>query len=36
VADLRRALLLVAFLFIPATIVALFLPDLSKEEGGTD
>jgi MFS family permease len=36
VADLRRALLMVGFLFIPAAIVALFLPDLSREEGGTD
>jgi MFS family permease len=36
VTDLRRALFIVSFLFIPAAIVALFLPDLSKEEGGTD
>ena len=36
VTDLRRTLFMVAFLFIPAGIVALFLPDLSREEGGTD
>ncbi len=34
--DLRHALLMVAFLFIPAGIVAWYLPDLSPEEGGTD
>lgn len=36
ITDLRRTLLLVSFLFIPAAVVALFLPDLTKEEGGTD
>ena len=36
VTDLRRTLFLVSFLFIPAGIVALFLPDLTREEGGTD
>jgi MFS family permease len=36
VTDLRRTLFIVSFLFIPAAVVALFLPDLSKEEGGTD
>src|SRR5205085_1854785 len=36
VTDLRRTLLIVSFLFIPAGIVALFLPDLTREEGGTD
>lgn len=36
VTDLRWTLWIVGFLFVPATIVALFLPDLSPEEGGTD
>lgn len=36
VTDLRQTLFLVAFLFIPAALVALFLPDLSPEEGGTN
>ena len=36
VTDLRQTLLAVAFLFIPAAIVAMFLPELSAEEGGTD
>jgi hypothetical protein len=36
VTDLRRTLLMVSFLFIPAAIVALFLPDLTPEEGGTN
>lgn len=36
VTDLRQALLVVAFLFIPAAMVAMFLPDLSPEEGGTN
>lgn len=34
--NLRQALLVVAFLFIPAAFVALNLPDLSPEDGGTD
>jgi MFS family permease len=36
VSDLRHTLFLISFIFIPAAIVALFLPDLSPEEGGTD
>lgn len=34
--DLRLALLCVGAIFIPATIVACFLPELSPEEGGTN
>jgi MFS family permease len=33
--DFRTTLLSVAFLFIPAALICLVLPDLSKEEGGT-
>jgi MFS family permease len=36
VTDLRRTLFLVSFLFIPAALIALLLPVLSPEEGGTD
>ena len=36
VSDFRETLLAVGFVFIPAAIVAMFLPELSKEEGGTD
>jgi MFS family permease len=36
VTDLRQTLFLVAFLFIPASMVAMFLPELSAEEGGTN
>jgi len=35
VRDLRTALLAVSFLFIPAAIIAWFLPELPREEGGT-
>jgi MFS family permease len=34
--DLRAALLVVSFLFIPAAIIAWFLPELPREEGGRD
>jgi hypothetical protein len=36
VSDFRHTLLGVSFLFLPAAAVALFLPDLTPEEGGTD
>ena len=36
VRDFRLTLLAVGFVFIPACVIAMFLPDLSKEEGGTD
>ncbi|HEX7859291.1 MAG TPA: MFS transporter [Verrucomicrobiae bacterium] len=36
VTDLRQTLLMVSFLFIPAAMVAMFLPELSPEEGGTN
>jgi MFS family permease len=36
VTDLRQTLLIVSFLFIPAAVVAMFLPELSPEEGGTN
>ncbi|MDB6025432.1 MAG: nanT 1, partial [Verrucomicrobiales bacterium] len=35
VSDFRSTLLSIAFLFFPAVLICLFLPDLSKEEGGT-
>ncbi len=35
VSDFRSTLLSIAFIFFPAVIICLFLPDLSKEEGGT-
>ena len=35
VSDFRSTLLSIAFLFFPAALICLFLPDLSKEEGGT-
>lgn len=33
---LRQALLVMTFLFIPAAAVAMFLPELTPEEGGTN
>ncbi len=35
VSDFRTTLLSIVFLFFPAVVICLFLPDLSKEEGGT-
>lgn len=35
ITDLRETLFIVSFLFIPAAAVAMFLPDLTPEEGGT-
>jgi hypothetical protein len=34
--DLRQTLLIASFLFIPTAMVAMFLPELSPEEGGTN